>query len=69
MSSPYVKVKVYLSSVLPNSCWIRKHEAGKDMPLARSLIYGPDELRLERMPRDELVTLRIMAWKAREFRL
>lgn len=69
MSSPYVKVTVYISSVIRNSVWIRKHEKGQDYPLARSLIFGPDEMRLERMARGEPVVLRVMEWKAKELRL
>jgi len=65
----YRTVTIRISNVLPSSVWViaRNRQVAQNIP--RSLLHGGDDLKLDRMPRDEVVMLRILDWKAEELGL
>lgn len=67
--SEYRIVTLRIKSIREASFWVTIRGRQGEHNIPRSLLHGGDDLRLERMPRDEDVTLRVVEWKAEELGL
>lgn len=63
----YATISATIERVTWKTAWLKIK--GRVTPIARGMIYGPHDLRLERMPRDREVSLKIIDWKASELGL
>lgn len=65
----YRTVMFRIKSIREASLWVEIKSRPGQHNVPRSLLHGADDLLLERMPRNEPVTVRLVDWKAEELGL